>query len=74
MSLAWEVVATFLHRPPAEFVWSILDGHGPWRQRRWPGSALQLAVSPGTWLVIGAMFIGRRLQILVSTALKRPVP
>ena len=26
--LRWEVVATFLHRPPADVVWSVLDGAG----------------------------------------------
>lgn len=26
--LRWEVVATFLHRPPADVVWSVLDGSG----------------------------------------------
>lgn len=26
--LAWETVATFLHRERAQMVWSILDGHG----------------------------------------------
>lgn len=26
--LRWEVVATFLHRPPADVVWSVLDGTG----------------------------------------------
>lgn len=28
MTIAWQVVATFMHRPEAEFVWSYLDGHG----------------------------------------------
>lgn len=26
--LSWETVATFLHREPAQMVWSVLDGHG----------------------------------------------
>lgn len=26
--LAWETVASFLHRPPADVIWSVLDGHG----------------------------------------------
>lgn len=28
MSVTWEPVATFMHRPAAEFVWSLLDGYG----------------------------------------------
>lgn len=28
MALNWEVVETFLHRAPADVVWSVLDGHG----------------------------------------------
>lgn len=28
MSITWVEVESFLHRPPADVLWSVLDGHG----------------------------------------------